>query len=286
MAGLNQGRRALIDPWHAAIEIRLATRPGRTVVERCRRHGPLYLQRALYPETDGTSHLYLLHPPGGVVQGDDLSTELTAPAGTRSLLTTPASAKLYRAPRAASRQSTRLRVAANAQVEWLPQDTIVFDGARAANHLYLDLAAGARLIAWDMVCLGRPAGGNPFDHGAFDSRIELRVDGALHWIERSRIPGARDAALMSAPWGLDGRPAFGTLIAYGFTSDTAPIVQAVRDSIADHAYAGVTDIDGALVVRVLAGHSQAVRIILEHAWHTLRVALLGKTPVVPRIWLT
>lgn len=272
--------------WQAQIDITLGGDQARTYVRRRRQSGPLHLQRALYPETDGTCHLYLLHPPGGTVQGDRLAISVAADPGTRGLITTPAAGKLYRAPREQSTQIVQIRVAQGACVEWLPQETIVFDGARAGNRLCFDLAEDARLIAWDIVCFGRAASGERFESGLYDSAMELRIDGELHLIERVRVPGAGTSPFLDAPWGLDGQPVMGTLLAYGFGDAPPALLGALRCDEDNAARVGTSVVDGVVVVRVLGADTQTVRDRLWAAWHVLRTALLGKAPVMPRIWLT
>src|SRR5689334_4846911 len=82
--------------WRAALALRLAPRGPRTVVETLSHRGPLRVQRAFHPQDDGTCHIYVLHPPGGLVGGDSLEVDIEVAAGGRALVTTPAAGKLYR----------------------------------------------------------------------------------------------------------------------------------------------------------------------------------------------
>lgn len=108
-------------------------RPITRLVRR-KHHGPLRVQRPFYPEgRHGCCHVYLLHPPGGLVSGDELRIEASVGEGAHALLTTPAAAKLYKADShgVAWGQHTRLQVAQNGILEYLPQETLAFDGSRA-----------------------------------------------------------------------------------------------------------------------------------------------------------
>jgi len=201
-------------------------------------------------------------------------------------VTTPAAAKLYRAPTGATWQDVRLSVEQGASLEWLPLETIVFSGARAQTRLCADISAHGRLVAWDVVCFGRPASDEPFDEGVFDSVIELVVDGELRWIERTRIPGYGDDRLGQARWGLGGHCVMGTLMAVGPVGISGDTMQMVRDYFEAPGCGGVTDVDGALVVRVLGDSAWRVRDKLCTVWEVLRPWLLGKLPVWPRIWAT
>src|SRR6185369_6129537 len=99
------------------------------------------------PEGPRVCHVYLLHPPGGMVGGDELAVDVVVAADAHALLTTPAAAKVYRTNGAPVRQTQRLRVADGGTLEWLPQETILYDGARATLDTRVELARGARFIA-------------------------------------------------------------------------------------------------------------------------------------------
>src|SRR5258706_11967801 len=117
--------------WHASLELRFEARASCSVVAHSSHHGPLRVQRAFYPEGPTVCHVYVLHPPGGVVPGDQLSFDVGVESGARALITTPAATKVYRSDGRRAVQRTRLSVAPGAALEWLPQETIVFDGPRS-----------------------------------------------------------------------------------------------------------------------------------------------------------
>src|SRR6187551_1093438 len=115
--------------WQARLELGFRATAGRTVLAHRRHIGPLMVQRPFYPE-GGICHVYLLHPPGGIVGGDSLELQVDAGQGSHALITTPAATKFYRAgphPRAVLRQNLLVK---DAVLEWLPQEAIVFDGAK------------------------------------------------------------------------------------------------------------------------------------------------------------
>ena len=139
-----------------------------------------------------------------------------SPTGAWAQLTSPGAAKWYRASGPAFQQ-LELTVEAGATLEWLPQETIVFSAAQAELTTRIDLHGDARLFYWDVVALGRPASGERFDLGHFQSHLDIRRDGQLLWHERQRIVGAD--GLLDSPIGLDGQPVFATLLV---TGDIAP----------------------------------------------------------------
>ncbi len=77
---------------------------------------------------------------------------------------------------AKSTQSTDITVGAGGICEYLPQETIVFNGARAAISTRVNLTGDARYLGWDIVCLGRPACGERFKQGEVRQRLEIFRD--------------------------------------------------------------------------------------------------------------
>jgi urease accessory protein len=273
--------------WRARLGLGLACSGARTVLRNYSHEGPLYVQRALYPERDGCAHLYLLHPPGGLVQGDRIDIDMQVQRDARVLVTTPSAAKLYRTPAGGTHQYARVRVAADASAEWLPQEAIVFDGAHGRMQLAFELDADARLIAWDAFALGRPAAGEPFAQGLYDNHLSVRVGERLLWHERTQVPGSATSRMQCAAWGLNGHPVLGTLVAYAPAGVDADLETSVREVLAVlNTPSGVTRVDGLLIVRVLAMDTGRLQQALRGAWTAVRPVIMGKPVLEPRIWAT
>src|SRR5690349_2631589 len=141
----------------ASLSLEFARQDGKTVLTGKSHDGPLVVQKPLYPEGGEVCHTIVVHPPGGIAGGDELAIRVKAGKDAAALLTTPGAAKWYRSAGPVARQAISLESAGT--LEWLPQETIVFDGARAELDFEADLAPGARLIGWDLVCLGRTGSG-------------------------------------------------------------------------------------------------------------------------------
>src|SRR5262245_4758169 len=122
--------------WNASLDLRYESAHGRTVVAR-RHDGPLQVQKALYPEGDEVCHTLIVHPPGGIAGGDALSIRAQCSAGAHALLTTPGATRWYKADGRQATQSVVLDVAG--RLEWLPQETIVFNRAVVASSIDLQL---------------------------------------------------------------------------------------------------------------------------------------------------
>lgn len=255
-------------------------------------HGPLRVQRLFHPEPDGAAHVYLVHPPGGLVPGDRLAIEARVEEGGVALLTTPGATKVHRSDGRTSESITELHVARGATLEHVPQETIVFDGALAAIRTRVTLAADARFLGWEVVCLGRPASGERFERGALQLALEVAAaDGTPRLIDRGTFHGG--AAVMHAPWGLGGRAALGTFVSTDGDLDVIRDVigasmsseRTVSDAIGSDPIAAATRVSGLVVVRALGSDAGAVRRVFERARHVVR-ATWGRAAIDPAIWRT
>lgn len=266
--------------WHAELELGYA-RFGDSTRPVLRRHsGPLRVQKHLYAEGPDVCQHIIVHPPGGIAGGDRLDVSATLGRDAWAQLTSPGAAKWYRAAGTAY-QDLRLRVEAGATLEWLPQETIVYSAAQAELTTHIDLEGDARLFYWDMVALGRPASGERFDAGHYQSHLDIRRDGQLLWHERQRIHGGD--GLLASPVGLAGHTVFATLVVTGNVD--AQLLERCRD-VPAQVRGDLTQLPGLLIARGLAHQALHARAWLIELWRLLRPALLGRTAVPPRIWST
>lgn len=277
--------------WAAALELGFEARtesdssPVTRLVHR-RHLGPLRVQRPFYPEgKTGCCHVYLLHPPGGLVSGDELRIEATIAEGGHALLTTPAAAKLYKADShgVAWGQHTRLQVAKNATLEYLPQETIAFDGSRGLQTTTIELASGARTLGWEVLALGRPASDLPFATGELEQRFHLSLDGQPLWLERQLLDPKHRR--FSGRWGQGGATVQATFWAVGL-DDEAEAIDLLREQLPDHNRWAVTRRGGVLLLRYLGTERNEAWALCEQAWHLLRPMLAGVSAHTPRIWMT
>jgi urease accessory protein len=269
--------------WRARLALEFERRGPRTVLAKREHDGPLVVQKALHPEGDAVCHAIVLHPPSGLVGGDELRLTVRAGEGAHALLTTPGAGKWYRSAGRFARQEVHLDVGAGACVEWLPQENILFDGALASLAWSATLAPDARLVAWDIACLGRTASGEKFATGECRLDARLAREGRPLWIERGVIGAG--GAVMHSPAGLAGLPVFGTL---AFVApEIAPewVTAARACGPADTTFAA-TALPGVLLVRYRGDSTEAARKHFTAVWHRLRRAVTGREPVEPRIWRT
>ena len=269
--------------WRAVLALDYERRGERTVLARRAHEGPLVVQKPLYPESAGVCHTIVVHPPGGIAGGDELAISARAGCGAHALLTTPAAGKWYRSSGPWARQSVALTVAASAHLEWLPQETIVYDGALASLDTDVKLHGDATFIGWDIVCLGRTAYGERYINGTSRIRMSVRRDARTIWLEQGSIQAGGRLARSSA--GLDGHSVFGSLIASA-PGITRELIDACRLVAAGEGATAVTAPPGLLVARYLGDSTEAARTYFKRLWQCMRFTLNGREAHVPRIWNT
>ena len=273
--------------WLGRLELEFESVARGTQLSRSEHEGPLRIQRVLEPEGPECPHVYLLHPPGGVVGGDRLETRVSLRCGARVLLTTPAAQKLYRSAGQSAEISNVLSLAEGASLEFLPSETLAFPAAQARSATRVELAPGAAFIGWDIACYGMPARGEVFDRGHVLSRFELYRSSAPLAIEAFELGGASD--VREGAFGLRGQPVVGNLYA-------VPRGSVIEDSLVDQVretldvrpteLCSVSSLGELLVVRALGRSVESVRARLVEAWQVLRPALLSRPAVLPRVWAT
>ncbi len=219
----------------------------------------------------------LVNTAGGLAGGDAVSVEVTLDPGAHAVVSTPAAEKIYRSLGPETAIEARLTVCAGARLEWLPQETILFDGARLARRLEVDVAPGATLLLAEMLVFGRHARGEALHTGSMVDSWRLRRGGKMLWADGLAL-GEEMRARLDDPFGFAGAEACATLLAVGDASLTE-----ARDAMCAAGVAATLPRPGLLLLRWL-GDAGAVRDGLGQAIRALRAQLLGAAPVLPRVW--
>jgi urease accessory protein len=269
--------------WDARLSLEFARRDGRSLLAARRHHGPLVVQKTLHPEGEGVCHAIVLHPPGGICGGDALAMDVAVNTDAHALITTPGAGKWYRSSGSVATQQLRFDVGPNAIMEWLPQETIIFDGARAALATQVNLTANAVFIGWEVLCLGRSAAGERFATGMLTTTTRISLGGKPLWLEHGYIAGGDN--VLAAASGMAGQPVSATLLATTRES-TAELSDALRAQSAADGVWGVTFLPRLMVARYLGPSAQAARDYFRRLWQIMRPALAGREALPPRIWKT
>lgn len=265
--------------WHAELTLGYQQRGDKTRLVDSKREGPLAVQRAFYPEGE-VCHTYLLHPPGGVVAGDDLNIVLNVAKEAKVLLTTPGATKFYRSIGPVAEVNQHLHVASGGSLEWMPLENIFFPGTQSHIVTEVHLEAGSHFIGWEVNCFGRPSNEERFDTGTLSSEMRIYRDGEPVLFDRFATEATN---LIDSAIGLKGVSGYASMVA---TVDDQALLDQVQQLLSDDPHSGATLMDGLLVVRTISEQSQEVISLFSKVWRLVRPKSLGKEAVAPRIWAT
>ena len=276
MAGTR--RRVRVD---GGARVTLRDDAGTTRLAELWHHDPM---RVLLPEPvdDVVPHVVLLNTAGGLVGGDALRIEVALGAGARALVTGQAAEKVYRSDGPDVVVRSTLSAGAGAWLEWMPQETILFDGSRLDRRLSIDLAAGARCLAGETLVFGRRARGETVGGAWLRDRWEIRREGRLAWADALALgPGAGDA--LSAPFAFDGAAAMTTLAYCG--EGCRGLLEGLREALGgDGEGIAASCLGDVLLLRGLSRDAQALRRSVAVAWRFLRSAGGSLPARLPRLW--
>lgn len=272
--------------WTARLSLDYQCHQGRTVLHH-EHTGPLRILKSLYPEGESVCHNVIVHPPGGLVGGDELDIRVRVDAGAHGLISTPGATRFYAADDAPATQRVTLALEPGARLEWLPLETIAYPGCRANNLWRAELAGDAELLAWDVCALGLPAAGQAFTSGHFHQRLE--IPGL--WLEQATMD-AGDTRLMDSPLGLAGQRCLGTMV----LASGQALVRERRERLLEVArealqalpatvMAGATSPNpNMVVIRAVAPVVEPLMAGLQQVWASMRAAAWQLKAPAPRIW--
>lgn len=268
--------------WQAELSLSFSWRGDKTALVKTKHLGPLRVQRPFYPEGD-VCHVYMLHPPGGVVGSDSLTINTECDEQSHALITTPGATKFYRSAGDTALVKQTLNLKPNSVLEWFPQENIFFPGAKTELVTEINLSNNAVFMGWEINCLGRPANSEIFDHGNMDSRLIVKLDSKTILIERQRVLQKQD---LIATAGLRGYPMNALFLASSCTHEHVETARKVVTELDRKIPIGITLIENLLVLRALGHTTEQLQSIIIPVWKTLRPLLINKAPITPRIWLT
>ena len=277
-----ESKESFVSSWPASLDIEFSARPGKTVASSIRHFGPLRVQRPFYPEKDETCHLYLLHPPGGVVGGDVLNITVAANENSKSLITTPGATKIYRSNTGSNIQQT-LRLEKESILEWMPQEAILFNDAQTDINTNVHFSEDSRLFFWDILCLGLPVNNEKFISGHCRQSLKIFRDKKPVLIENNHFEGGSD--LMSASWGMQGLYVNAISVMTVGQSDIVEKIRSVTNSEKESLFA-VTEKQGLVICRYMGNSVEEAKALFLEAWKLWRISELEKEVVAPRIWGT
>jgi urease accessory protein len=284
--------------WLASLELQLGRSSIGTQLTRTKRCGPLTIQKAFYPEGRDCAHLYLLHPPAGIVSGDELRIGIDVQQNAHSLVTTPGANRFYRARTDLSigcpkqTQITQINLQAGAKCEHFPLETLVYNQANGVNNVEVRLSDSSAYCGWDMTCLGLPSSNQDFSAGRFTQLNTLYRDDILIYHDKVLIEPENNIQHHAA--GLAGNTVFGTFIAYAPSDQVSDqqrtlLIEQLRAVVEEHSASSlisITDIRQLLVMRYLGQQAHQCKSLFIELWKLIRPLYIEKQGVQPRIWFT
>ncbi len=284
--------------WLAELNLTFSQTAQGSRLSHVKRNGPLSVQKAFYPEGPNCAHVYLLHPPAGIVSGDELRISTKVESDAHALLTTPGANRFYRAREDLSigdskqQQIGYFELKANATLENFPLETLVYEGADGINTVDVRLSSSSVYLGWDITCLGLPSCNQPFVKGKFTQLNRIFCDDKLVYHDRISITPENN--LLHHPAGLASQPVFATLVIAAFEklSDInlrRELLDKIREDLraqkADN-LVSITDINGILVARYLGKQCEQCKRLFIDIWQHVRPSCLNKDANIPRIWYT
>jgi len=258
---------------HGQASVSFRSRDGQTCLDRLFQEGCAKLR---FPRPLGTDdpQAIIINTAGGLTGGDRFGAEVTLAAGAAAAVTTQACERIYRSTGADAAVTNRLRLAADARLAWLPQETILFDGGRLSRSLDVDLADDAELVAVEAVLFGRQAMGETLHSGHLHDRWRIRRDGRLLFADDLRVGGNIAARLAPQP-AMAGCRAMATVLFAGAAPER--FLDQARSIIGPNG--GASAWNGKFLARLVEETGLALRRRLE----PLLTLLLGGRPL-PKVW--
>lgn len=280
----HERRQTAMRGWQASLSLTFDHQRQKTVLARRQHQGPLVIQKVLYPEGDAVCHGVIVHPPGGVAGGDHLSLKVDVATDGKVLLTTPGAGKWYKSGGRHASQRLQFSLAGNACLEWMPQENILFDGAKVGFAADVELEADAVFAGWEIICFGRQASGEQWQRGKLRQRLSIKRCGRLIWQEQANLlAGSRQ---MSSLAGMRGQVVNGSLVIAAGAVPTEILAACRAVVLQTGAIYGVTALPHIFAARYLGNSTQEARQYFETLWQYLRPWYGTREVSRPRIWAT
>ncbi len=231
--------------------------------------------KVILPRVAGVPELVFLNTSGGLTGGDHLSYTAEIGAGVQAVATTQTAERAYRASSGTARVRVDLTVGAGGFLDWLPQETILFDGAALDRRTHLRLGAGAGCLMLETIVLGRQAMGESLRRLSLRDWRQIEREGAPLWVEPLVL---NDRALMTGSAGLGGMRAFATLCL--IAPEAADLLAPLRRLLDEPGVeAGASALPGRLMLRAHAADGWPLRRQIARC-----LGLIRRGRPLPRVW--
>ena len=261
---------------HGAARLAFANRDNRNSIVERYASAPV---RILTPSVQGgIPEAVLANTSGGIAGGDTSHVDILVAQNAQALVTGQAAEKIYRSIDMPASIRTVIKIEDGSTLEYLPQESILFDGAKLNRAVNISLGARSCLLLSEMFVLGRWAMNEDFIRGIFLDRWSIDVAGQPIWREGLRVEGGLSS--LSSSLGFANARALATIFYAG--ANAAEVLGLARDVIGP--MGGATIVRGMLVVRMLGNEAGMLKQQLSEIISIIRAAALGRPAEVPRVW--
>ena len=261
---------------HGAARLAFANRDNRNSIVERYASAPV---RILTPSVqEGIPEAVLANTSGGIAGGDTSHVDILVAQNAQALVTGQAAEKIYRSIDMPASIRTVIKIEDGSTLEYLPQESILFDGAKLNRAVNISLGARSCLLLSEMFVLGRWAMNEDFTRGIFLDRWSIDVAGQPIWREGLRVEGGLSS--LSSSLGFANARALATIFYAG--ANAAEVLGLARDVIGP--MGGATIVRGMLVVRMLGNEAGMLKQQLGEIISIIRAAALGRPAEVPRVW--
>lgn len=234
--------------------------------------------KAFLPNVHGAApEVVFLNTAGGLTGGDRLAFALTLGDGTTAVGTTQTAERAYASAGGRATMQVSLRLGAGAALDWLPQETILYDRSTLARRTEADLGPGARLLIAETVTLGRAAMGETVQHLEFSDWREVRRAGRPVLVDPLRL-AAETLRAGAAALGSARAMAMIALVAEGAEAAVEQVRACLPARDEGGVEAAASGWGGRLVVRLLGPDLLAVKRAVARVLGVIR----GRE--LPRVW--
>lgn len=255
-----------------------ARQDQKTIMARAYCTSPWHVFPPIYLDETGSAYTLLLNPSGGLVGGDRLSMDMTLGPQSRVLISTPSANRVYRSlsKHSPAVQTIRIEIGPEAVLEWMPEHTIPFAGARFRQAIHVRLAPGATILLWDAVAAGRIASGERWNFASLRNDIRIRTTSGASLQERFQVEP--DLGGVGMVMGYNYVASFFVVSDGIDPAKWAPlrdILAEILDSTGDEVLGGVTEppVPG-LAVKLVARSAQSLTTVQHSLWDAIRRDLL------------
>ncbi len=278
--------------WHAnlRLDFSFADEQHKTVLSHREHHGPLLVQKSLYPEGKEICHAVILHPPAGIAGGDHLAIQLNVEKNAKVVVTTPGATKWYKANQKDASQRIIIQVDPHGHLDFLPQENIFFNSSNAHNQIVVHQDKTSSSIGWDIAQLGRTAQGEHWEDARLRNEIEYYFDHELCWVESMLLESQK--SFYNETCGLAEFPVFGTMWMSSVNA-SEDLLEEITELVRwdDALRVGVTRIAidenfGLILVRGLSDEVEYLKNCFIQIWLFARERIAGIKPLPLRIWKT